>query len=170
MQEEFRRSRVIGGPKDRVISREAVPRLWEPLAVKRRPPNAYTAKFSTPFNVAVAFVTGGAGLGAFTERTVHDPRVLALAAKIRYVVDPANPYPREYTGHVRVTLANGETVEERQPFIRGGVHAPLSRAEIARKFLDNAMCGGWTDSHARAMLAHVPQMLRGRLDASPFRA
>src|SRR6185369_14764965 len=69
-----------------------VHRLWEPLAAKRKPPNDYAAKFSTPFNVAVAFVTGGAGFEAFTPGTVRDRRVLALAAKVRYVVDPKNPY------------------------------------------------------------------------------
>src|SRR5258706_2620372 len=37
-----------------------VHRLWEPLSAKHRPPNDYAAKFSTPFNIAVAFVTGGA--------------------------------------------------------------------------------------------------------------
>ena len=63
-------------------------RLWEPLEAKQRPANEYAAKFSTPFNIAVAFVTGGAGLAAFTEETVRDPRILALASKVRYVVDP----------------------------------------------------------------------------------
>src|SRR5512146_287916 len=78
-----------------------VHRLWEPLASKQRPANAYAAKFSTPFNIAVAFVTGSAGLGAFTEETVRDGRILALASRVRYVVDPHNPYPNAYTGHIR---------------------------------------------------------------------
>jgi 2-methylcitrate dehydratase PrpD len=63
-----------------------VHRLWDPLPAKHRPPNAYIAKFSAPFNIAVAFVTGGAGLGAFTEETVRDERILGLASKVRYVV------------------------------------------------------------------------------------
>ena len=50
-----------------------VHRLWDPLESKHRPANEYAAKFSTPFNVAVAFMTGGAGLAAFTEETVRDP-------------------------------------------------------------------------------------------------
>jgi 2-methylcitrate dehydratase PrpD len=49
------------------------------------------AKFSAPFNIAVAFVMGGAGFEAFTEKTVRDPRILALASKVRYIVDPNNP-------------------------------------------------------------------------------
>jgi len=71
-----------------------VHRLWEPLASKHSPANDYAAKFSTPFNIAVAFVTGSVGLEAFTEGTVRDPRILALASKVRYVVDPNNPYPK----------------------------------------------------------------------------
>src|SRR5258707_3568406 len=74
-----------------------VHRLWEPLASKHRPANDYAAKFSTPFNIAVAFGTGGAGFEAFSEKTVRDPRIPALASKVRYVIGPNNPYPNEYT-------------------------------------------------------------------------
>ena len=41
-------------------------RLWEPLAAKQRPPNAYAGKFSTPYCIASGFVLGNAGLDAFT--------------------------------------------------------------------------------------------------------
>ena len=146
-----------------------VRRLWEPLAAKQRPANEYAAKFSTPFNVAVAFVTGGAGLSAFTVETVRDPRVLALAAKVRYVVEPTNPYPREYTGHVRIALSDGQIFEERQPHIRGGVHEPLSRADIERKFLGNATHGGWEPDRSRAFLERVPTFFRGPLDFGVLR-
>jgi 2-methylcitrate dehydratase PrpD len=125
-----------------------VHRLWEPLASKHRPPNDYAAKFSTPFNIAVAFATGGAGFEAFTEKTVRDARVLALAGKVRYVVDPNNPYPKAYTGHVRMTLKDGRVFEERQPHIRGGIHEPLTREDIERKFSSNARYGGWDAAQA----------------------
>src|SRR4029077_21049109 len=69
-----------------------VHRLWEPLADKQRPPNAYAAKFSQPYGVAAGFVLGHAGLDAFTEERVRDERLRALAARVRYVIDPANPY------------------------------------------------------------------------------
>jgi 2-methylcitrate dehydratase PrpD len=130
-----------------------VHRLWEPLAAKHRPATEYGAKFSTPFNIAVGFVTGEAGLNAFTPGTVADPRILALAAKVRYVIDPANPYPKAYTGHVRMTLKDGRVFEERQPFIRGGVNAPLSREELEAKFSGNMTYGGWSATASNAMLA-----------------
>src|SRR5712691_6027468 len=129
-----------------------VHRLWEPLSSKHRPANDYAAKFSVPFNIAVAFVTGGAGLDAFTEKTVRDPRILALAAKVRYMIDPNNSYPKAYTGHMRVTLKDGRVFEERQPHIRGGVHEPLTREEIERKFRSNAGYGGWDAARAERFL------------------
>jgi 2-methylcitrate dehydratase PrpD len=146
-----------------------VHRLWEPLATKHRPPNDYAAKFSTPFNIAVAFVTGAAGFEAFTERTVRDPRILALASKVRYVVDPANPYPRAYTGHVRMTLRDGRVFEERQPHIRGGIQEPLTRDEIERKFRGNARHGGWDAARAARFLAFAAGAFEGSLDLSPYR-
>ena len=136
---------------------------------KQRPPNDYAAKFSTPFNIAVAFVTGGAGFEAFTERTVRDARILALAGKVRYVVDPDNPYPKAYTGHVRMTLKDGRVFEERQPHIRGGVHEPLSREEIERKFRGNAAYGGWPAPLADKFLAFAKDAFNGTMDLLPFR-
>ena len=146
-----------------------VHRLWEPLASKHRPANDYAAKFSAPFNIAVAFVTGGAGLEAFSGKTVRDPRILALASKVRYVVDPGNPYPKAYTGHVRMTLRDGRVFEERQPHIRGGMHEPLPREDIERKFRGNVAYGGWTEARAEQFLRFSRAAFDGRLDLNPFR-
>ncbi len=147
-----------------------VHRLWEPLASKHRPANAYAAKFSAPFNIAVAFVTGGAGLSAFTGETVKDERVLALASRVRYVVDPDNPYPKAYTGHLRVKLRDGRLLEERQPHIRGGAHEPLARAEIEAKFRGNCDYGGWPKERAERFLDAAPKFFDGLLDLAPLRA
>ena len=116
-----------------------VHRLWEPLAGKQTPPNAYAAKFSTPFCMALGFIHGDVGLGAFTDAAAHDPRTRALAAKIHYRIDPENPYPRAFTGHLKATLRDGRVIEERQPHFRGGAHEPLTQAEIAAKY--TAKCG-----------------------------
>jgi 2-methylcitrate dehydratase PrpD len=146
-----------------------VHRLWDPLEAKHRPANEYAAKFSTPFNIAVAFITGGAGLSAFTGQTVRDPRILALASKVRYLVDPNNPYPKAYTGHIRMTLKDGRVVEERQPHIRGGAHEPLSREEIEEKFRGNAEFGGWSRQRVDAFLKAAPSFFDGPLDLKSLR-
>src|SRR5205823_12896255 len=116
--------------------------LGEPLAAKQAPPNAYAAKFSTPFCIAAGLVLGDAGLAAFTEETVRDARIRALGPKIRYRIDPANPYPDNFTGHLRARLKDGSVIEERQPHLRGGAHERLSRQAIEAKFHANAAFGG----------------------------
>jgi 2-methylcitrate dehydratase PrpD len=146
-----------------------VHRLWDPLEAKQKPATDYGAKFSAPFNIAVAFITGGAGLAAFTPETVRDPRILALAGKVHYVVDPNNPYPKAYTGHVRMTLKDGTVIEERQPHIRGGAHEPLTREEIEDKFRRNVEFGGWDKARADAFLKLAPKLFDGPLDLSILR-
>jgi 2-methylcitrate dehydratase PrpD len=147
-----------------------VHRLWEPLAVKQRPPTAYAAKFSVPFCVAYALVHGNVGLDAFTEENAHDPRLAELASKVRYAIDPANPYPDAYTGHVRVTLADGRVLEERQANLRGGRNDPLTRGEIEDKFRANARHGGWSDERAGRWLALARRAFDDGIDLGEFRA
>jgi 2-methylcitrate dehydratase PrpD len=151
------------------VAEGTVHRLWEPLASKQAPPNAYAAKFSTPFCIAAGFVLGDAGLASFSEATVQDPRLRALAAKVRYVVDAGNPYPRAYTGHIRARLMSGEVVEERQPHLRGGVQAPLSAGELERKFHANAAFGGWPGERAEAARALVGRLFDGTIDLTALR-
>jgi 2-methylcitrate dehydratase PrpD len=125
------------------VAEGTVHRLWEPLSDKQQPPTPYAAKFSTPFCMAVGFLDRKAGFAQFTEARIHDPAVRAMAAKIRYVINPKDDYPRNYSGHLRATFADGGEREFRQPFMRGGAHAPLSTAELDAKFMDNVLSGGW---------------------------
>jgi 2-methylcitrate dehydratase PrpD len=127
-----------------------VHRLWEPLAEKARPSTPFSAKFSVPFGIALGLSESLAGLAQFTPESIANPRLLAMAAKVRYAVDPEDPYPENYVGEVRALLANGETVSARQPHLRGGRREPLSDEEIRAKFRANAGFGGWPGSLARA--------------------
>jgi 2-methylcitrate dehydratase PrpD len=151
-------ARVQAGDIEKIVCEAAegtVHRLWEPLAAKRRPPNGYAAKFSQPYCIAAGLVLGNAGLDAFSDERVRDPRLLAVAAKVRYEIDPANPYPTEFTGHLRAHLKDGRVLEERQPHFRGGAHEPLSRAELEQKFRLNCAYGGWRAETTERYLAFV---------------
>jgi 2-methylcitrate dehydratase PrpD len=151
------------------VAEGTVHRLWEPLADKRQPPNGYAAKFSTPYCLAAGFVRGGVGLDAFTDQAVRDPAVLAVAAKVRYEIDPENPYPDNYTGHVRAVLRDGTTVEERQPHLRGGGREPLTRQDIEEKFALNARHGGWGDERIAAALTLAHKLFDGPVDLKALR-
>jgi 2-methylcitrate dehydratase PrpD len=151
------------------VGEGTVHRLWEPLPDKQCPPNGYAAKFATPYCIAAAFLKGGLGLDAFTDAAVADPSIRALAAKVRYRIDPANPYPRAFTGHIRATLHDGSVIEERQPHMRGGASEPLTRAEIEAKFSRNARTGGWPDSRLPAALSLARNLFDRPLDLAPLR-
>jgi 2-methylcitrate dehydratase PrpD len=151
------------------VGEGTVHRLWEPLAAKQHPSNGYGAKFSTPYCIASGFVRGNVGLDSFTDAAVKDEAVLALAAKVRYVVDPDNPYPNNFTGHIRVELADGRVIEERQPHMRGGAHEPLTREDIEAKFSLCARHGGWDAARIERALALARTLYDGRIDLSPLR-
>src|SRR6202521_3990006 len=132
------------------VGEGAVHRLWEPLAAKQKPPNGFAGKFSTPYCIAAGFVRRNVGLSDFTDAAVKDEAVLAVAAKVRYVIDPDNPYPKNFTGHIRAVMRDGGVVEERQPHMRGGAREPLTRRDIEDKFALNARHGGWPEARIAA--------------------
>jgi 2-methylcitrate dehydratase PrpD len=144
-----------------------VHRLWEPLAAKQNPPNGYAAKFSIPYAIAVGMLRDDAGLIDYEEAVVHDPEVRALAGKVRYVVDPDNPYPRQFTGHLRVTLNNGDVREASQGHFRGGREEPMSAQALEAKFVANCIYGGWDAARAQralSLLRALPAAPRVALD------
>jgi 2-methylcitrate dehydratase PrpD len=151
------------------VGEGTVHRLWEPLAAKQTPPNGYAAKFSTPYCIAAGFLRGNVGLGDFTDEAVQEPAVRALAAKVRYEIDPQNPYPKNFTGHIRARLRDGRIVEERQPHLRGGAHEPLARSDLEEKFLLNVRHGGWDAARAEAALQQLGKLYDGRIDLSALR-
>jgi len=151
------------------VGEGTVHRLWEPLAGKQRPSNGYGGKFSTPYCIAAALVRGNVGLGDFTDAAVKDPRVLAVAAKVRYIVDADNPYPNNFTGHIRAVMADGTVIEERQPHMRGGAHEPLTRQDIEDKFVLNARHGGLPEARIASALARAKTLYEGPLDLNVLR-
>ena len=151
------------------VGEGTVHRLWDPLPAKQHPNNGYAGKFSSPYCIAAGFIRGNVGLSDFSDAAVHDPAVVALASKVRYEIDPKNPYPKNFTGHIRATLRDGSVVEERQPFMRGGVQAPLSRADVEEKFLLNARHGGWSAERAADVLKDLGTMFDGPVNLAPLR-
>ena len=151
------------------VGEGTVHRLWEPLAAKQRPANGYSGKFSTPYCIAAAFIRGNVGLGDFSNAAVRDPAVLRLAARVRYQIDLQNPYPKNFTGHIRATLRDGSVVEERQPYMRGGAQEPLTRADIVAKFLLNATHGGWSADRAAQVLKLIGTLFDGPVKLAAWR-
>lgn len=132
-----------------------VHRLWEPLAMKASPPNSYAAKFSIPYAIAAGFVLDDAGLEAYTDELVKRADLRDIAGRVRYVVDPNNPYPRQFTGHVRVKLHDGRVLEQRQDYFKGGAEHPLSDEELTQKFRANCRYGGLPIAQTEKLLQAI---------------
>jgi 2-methylcitrate dehydratase PrpD len=115
-----------------------VPIVCEPWSTKLRPRTTYEAQFSLPFAVAAALLDGRVGLATFSADRLADERLLGLAKRVRYVVDPASTFPNGFPGWVTVHLADGRVVEAREPDGRGGPARPLPEADIVAKFHANA--------------------------------
>jgi 2-methylcitrate dehydratase PrpD len=118
--------------------------IGEPIAGKRAPETGYQAQFSGPYMVALGFLGGsglGAGLDDFTDALAQDPERRALMARVSVVADPVcdEVFPFQFPATLRVTTRSGELHEVSVMANRGGDQDPLSDAELATKFRDNAV-------------------------------
>src|SRR5919199_5279543 len=77
-----------------------------------------------------------AGPPQFTSDRIADPRLVALAHKVRFEVDPEieQIYPRAFPGRVRIRLRDGRTVEHYVPGPKGSPENPMTLDEVAEKF------------------------------------
>jgi len=115
-----------------------VPIVCEPVESKRRPRTPYDAKFSLAFCVAAALADDRVGISAFTGERIHDPRLLALADRVRFTVDRSSRYPETFPGWVKVRLKDGGVMEAREESQRGGPDRPIAADEVIAKFRHNA--------------------------------
>ena len=110
-----------------------MPIVCEPESAKLRPRSPYDAKFSLAFCVAAALTGDRVGIGAFTEESIREPGTLALAARVRYTVDPSSPYPTTFPGWVKVRLTDGRLLEAREESQRGGPDKAIAPDEVIAK-------------------------------------
>jgi 2-methylcitrate dehydratase PrpD len=141
--------------------------IAEPREAKVRPRSGYHAQFSGPFTVAAALL-GGGGLGVdlhdFTDERAADPRVLALADRVRPCAEPECDaiFPHQFPAVLRLRLRDGRMLEEKVLANRGGPGNPLSEAELLVKFTGNAgraLSGAQADRLAAALLDPAPRPL-----------
>jgi 2-methylcitrate dehydratase PrpD len=115
-----------------------VPLVLEPAAAKAAPRTEYEAKFSLQYSTAAMLVHGRVGVQSYTDEAIGDPRVLALAAKVRHEPREYGSYPAAFPGGVRITAKDGRTLEADFPYQRGGPENPMTAEEVLAKFRQNA--------------------------------
>src|SRR5439155_19627336 len=117
--------------------------VLEPAGTKIAPRTVYEAKFSLQYSTAAMLVNGSAGLSAYSDEAIADPRVLELAQRVRYETKEYPTYPAAFPGGVRIALRDGRVLEAELPHQRGGPENPLSVDEVRAKFRENSLlaCG-----------------------------
>jgi 2-methylcitrate dehydratase PrpD len=110
-----------------------------PWEQKLRPLTEYGAQFSLPFAVATVLVAGRGSLREFGPTARSDPRVLALADRVRYTNFDDPGWPGRHYGEVRIRTRDGRDLRQVETSSRGSPERPLSSAELEEKFLDNVV-------------------------------
>ncbi|MFN8682392.1 MmgE/PrpD family protein [Paracoccus sp. P2] len=113
--------------------------MCQPMAERCAPATLADAKFSLPFLVAVAAVRRGMSVTDFSEAGLRDARVLATAAKMRLVVDPALDWKLELPpGRVEVVAKDGRRWLREGQGVPGNADNPMSWDGVYAKFAECA--------------------------------
>jgi 2-methylcitrate dehydratase PrpD len=122
----------------RIIGGEVQQMLCEPFGQKRAPRTVIDAKFSLPFTIACALLHDEVRLGSFTDETLRDERLLALAQHASFEASPDWGRDRADAGELRITLNDGRRLQAVVPHALGNPSRPLSDAALRAKFIDCA--------------------------------
>jgi 2-methylcitrate dehydratase PrpD len=147
------------------IPQAGVALVLEPEASKRAPRTDYEAKFSLQYSTAAMIVRGKVGVQDYTDEAIADPRVLDIAAKVRYEIKEYDSYPAAFPGGVVVKLKDGRELHADLPYQKGGPENPLSTDEVLAKFRGNAAL-----ALSDAQVALVEETILGIEDVTDLRA
>ena len=140
--------------------------MFEPREVRYRPANGWSARWSMPFNMAVALADGKVTLDSYTDQRALDPRTRALMERVGYEENAAMAFPGDYPAWLRIRLKSGRTLEMQVPKVAGSAENPVPLAEYEAKFLDNARRALGAD-RARAALELLRELPAAR-DVAPL--
>jgi 2-methylcitrate dehydratase PrpD len=97
------------------------------------PADIMMAQYSIPFCVALAHMRDPRDPRSFDETALRDPRIRALAQRVKITVDNERPTPLAAT--VTVTLQDGRVLTRAVADFKGTPENPLKQGELREKFL-----------------------------------
>lgn len=141
-----------------------IPIVCEPAEEKLAPASDSHGRVSLQYSLAETLQRGSLGKHAYSEASLRDPAILALARRVRFHAEPSFPGPGRFKGAVTVTLKNGRTITEVEEYNRGSAENPMTNAELRAKFDENAE--GLLGAAARDRVAGAAERLEMLPDAS----
>jgi 2-methylcitrate dehydratase PrpD len=109
-------------------------------APKTAPETPGAAKFSIPFTVAAAIARRRVTLAEFTDESIRDPALLALAATVQTRIDPAkDALPLLYPPmDVRIETTDGRVLSGCEKFVKGHPSNPFTFGDCVERFMSAA--------------------------------
>ena len=116
-----------------------------------------SAKMSTPYSVAVALVTGKAGIGEFTTDQIENPVISSLTRKVRVRSDEriSELVPHKRAAAVEITTYTGQYYSQRVDLPKGEPENPILEEELKNKFISLALYGNKTIDDCDRVMRHV---------------
>ena len=101
------------------------------------PRNVLAAKFSVPFAMAARLITGASTVESFSAKRVGDKAILALASRVRVVVDPSMTaqIPSQRPAQVTVVMRDGRRLSASTGTNRGDWADPFTEGEVHGKYM-----------------------------------
>ena len=112
--------------------------IAEPAELKERPVTDYDAKFSAQFVIAACLLKGGFSLADLQPQALADPKVRALALKVRCLPDPDTAFPTYFSGGVKLTLRDGRSLQRYVKINSGAGARAMRPADVVAKFMASA--------------------------------
>lgn len=109
--------------------------VCEPEEFRKKPVTIVDAQFSIPWVIACAVVRRRVQKTEFTNEAIHDPDLLAMAAKVKTIIDPSITSPDHAKVGIKTQKAEFET-KILDPY--GTPGNPMSYEDISRKFIECA--------------------------------
>jgi 2-methylcitrate dehydratase PrpD len=106
--------------------------VGEPYDLRRN--SVVHAQFNAAYSFARALTDARVDLRSYQQAAISDPAVVALAAKIRAVDDPAIERTAIEPARVKVTLNDGHVIEVGSDTVKGSPQEPMSEDELLAKF------------------------------------
>jgi len=110
--------------------------LCDPPERKYKPQNIVDAQFSLPYAVACGIVKGRESIFEFTDESIKDPKVIELASKVKWEMDPKaeEVYPKIWPATVIVRTKDGKTYTAHVDYPKGDPENAVSFSEVEEKF------------------------------------
>jgi len=118
------------------VNKYSIKVLTVPIETKAAPKTVVDAQFSLPFAIACGMVKGHENIDDYTNESIRDPEVLALAKKVTWVLDPEieKVYPKYYPCTIEVTMNDGSTEVCHIEYPKGDPENPVAWDEAVEKF------------------------------------